>query len=47
MAGKGLINVTRVRACDTDNGYVIRTTPQRLQGVSQISAQVVVLSVVY
>lgn len=47
MAGKELTKEAGVKACDRDNGYVIRTVPQPLQGVSQISTQVVVLSGVY
>lgn len=47
MAGKELTNVAGVKACDGDNRYVIRTVLQPLQGASQISAQVVVLSGVY
>lgn len=44
MAEKELTNVAGVKVCGPDNRYVIRTGPQPLQGVSQISAQVVVLS---
>lgn len=47
MAGKELTKEAGVKACDGDNGYVIRTVPQPLPGVSQISTQVVVLSGVY
>lgn len=47
MAGKELTNVAGVKACDRDNRYVIRTVLQPLQGASQISAHVVVLSGVY
>lgn len=43
MAEKELTNVPGVKACDPYNRYVIRTGSQSLQGVSQISAQVVVL----
>lgn len=46
MAGKELTKEAGVKACDGDNGYVIRTVPQPLPGVSQISTQVVWFSLV-